>query len=1389
MQSKRSMFVHSRMATQVGGAGTSALPESIGQAADVLVCPYADNTVRWRPGERLHHLFEQRCDQFARDGDPGHLAVDSPQGKWTYAEVDARANRIARYLREQGVGAGDVVALLFDKSVHSYASMLAVLKIHAAYVPLDPGFPSDRIAFIAQDAGASSILTTSVYRELVENAAPAVLCVDEAAAQIDSLPADRLTDDEVGQPVSDLCYIIYTSGSTGRPKGVPIEHASIGNFVRVAAEVYGYRESDRVYQGLTLAFDFAVEEIWVPLAVGATLLPNHTGSSLLGEDLANFLRTRRATAMCCVPTLLATIDHSLPDLRLLIVSGEACPRDLITRWHTPERTILNAYGPTETTVSATLSRPRPGEPVNIGPPLPTYSVVILVPDAAEALPFGETGEIGIAGIGLARGYLNRDDQTRKAFIPDFIGIPNNPSGQIYRTGDLGRVNERGEVEYLGRIDTQVKIRGYRIELTEIESVILSMPQVAQAVVNTFEPMPGVKELVAYYTLKDEADPLPPEEMARELRTLLPSYMVPAYYEPLQVMPMLASDKADRKALPAPSGARMNAAARDFVEPAGGGEQQIAAVLGRVLNLEKVSVEDHFFDDLGANSLLMAQFSAKLRSELGMADFSMREIYAHPTVRGLAACIGSVGQKRAPLRKERNAHIATDLQYVTCGAMQLLVFFGLMYLGAVILWEGYHWIIKAPSLQVAYGHSVTFALAMFALALLLPVVVKWTLIGRWKEEEFPVWSAKYLRFWMAKQLVSVSPMALFAGTPMYNAYLKLLGARVGWRAVILSRSVPVCTDLLTIGDGALVSRNVQMPGYRAESGRIRTGSITLGRDTFVGEGSFVDIDTVMGDGSELAHASSVLQGQRLAAGRSHHGSPAQPADDRFRALEGGKASVARMLTYTLAQLGAGLFIFGPLPFLIAYYFLGIEGTQEHTTIGEAMSNLMGGPATLTHVGPIMGWTSLLFLVALLTGLVAIVTWPRVVNAFLKEGKVYPLYGIHFYLQRTLQGMSNSKFYNELFGDSSFIVHYLAAIGYRFLGVEQTGSNFGVAQQHDNPFLCEIGRGTMVSDGLYMVNLEHSTSTFRSSRVSIGARNFFGNSIWYPPQGKTGENCLLGTKVMIPIHGPVRENTGLLGSPSFEIPRSVLRDNQFDFYKKPAVLRQRLKLKDASNIGTMLLFLLVQVIAMNLAVVGWYYSYGEFVQYGPLYLTGLGLALMMLSMPYYILVDRASRRFRPLQPKYCSIYDEYYWQHERHWKMNAIVDRVVLGMFNGTPFKGMALRALGVRVGKKLFDDGCGLSEKTLVTIGDHCTLNRQSFLQAHSLEDGTFKSDHIILGNGCTVGGNCLVHYGVVMEDESTLEPDSFLMKGERTQARAIWQGNPAKELMAPVEVERMKRVA
>ncbi|GAA3048377.1 non-ribosomal peptide synthetase [Pseudonocardia yunnanensis] len=1343
----------------------------------VLVGDEPGRGVRWGAGERLEQLFEDRCDELSSAGRTDHLAVDGVGEALTYSELDSRANRLARYLLDLGVGPGERVALLLDDAVHAYVGMLAVLKVGAAYVPLDVGFPADRLAFIVSDADVAVVLSLEHLRSHLADADVEVVCLDSTAADIDEYDDQRLDPDERGAFADGLAYIIYTSGSTGRPKGVAVAHSAICNFVRVAAEVYGYRSDDRVYQGLTIAFDFSVEEIWVPWAVGATLVPKPSGSSLLGVDLHEFLIDQRVTAMCCVPTLLATLDDELPEVRFLLVSGEACPHDLIVRWSRPGRRFLNVYGPTEATVTATWTVVDPDRPVTIGAPLPTYATVILDPeDPGRALASGETGEIGIAGVGLAIGYVNRDDLTKTVFVPDFLGIPDNPSGRIYRTGDLGRVNPDGEIEYLGRIDLQVKIRGYRIELTEIESVLLEVPGIAQAVVATYEPVPGAVELVGYYSLRRDTENVEPAEVHAVLCERLPEYMVPAYLEQLDAIPMTTNGKADRENLPAPTqrGLRVT---REDVGPSTATEQLLAELMAETVGVDHVSADSHFFDDLGANSLLMAKFCGRVRKREDLPSISIRDVYMHPTVSSLAASlpepdVASLPAAAADPASARPVAPAKSLAvrakrvstagYLLCGTLQLLAFVVSLCLGGVVLERGFDWVSQATDWQAAYLRSLAFGAAVFAGYCLLPIVAKWLLIGRWKATEFPIWSLRYFRFWLVKLLIRANPMALFRGSPLFVLYLRALGAKIGPGTTIFSRSIPVCTDMLTIGAGTVIRESAVVLGYRAQAGMIQIGPITLGNNVLVAEKTVLEIGTSIGDGAQLGHCSSLHPGQHIPTGQAWHGSPAVPTDVDYRVLSEARCGTARRFWYGFLQL-FNVLLLAPLGLAVLVEVVSVvPWTAE--LLGEGHDRL---GAWVFYV-EVLAVSLVVFLGAAMLGLVAVAMVPRILSRLVVPGKVHPLYGYHYYVHRMIRRLTNVRFYHSLFGDSSYIVHYLKWLGYRLPQVVQTGSNFGSELAHDTPYLTTVGSGTMVSDGLTVMNADYTSTSFRVARAELGKDNFLGNSLAFPVGAKVGDNCLLATKAMIPIGGPVRENVGLLGSPCFEIPRSVQRDD--DLRKTGAELERGLALKNRYNRRTIFLYLLVRwfqtfLLLLVTAMAGdLYHLLGQWAVAAAL------LLVMLLAVGYAMLVERLTTGFRALKPRVCSIYDPYFWWHERHWKMLATP------LFNGTPFRPMMMRLLGVKVGRRVFDNGCSIPEKTLAIIGDEATINEGTVIQCHSLEDGAFKSDRTVIGERCTLGVQAFVHYGVTTGPDSVIDADSFLMKGEEVAEGARWRGNPAVEM-------------
>ncbi|MFE5160979.1 Pls/PosA family non-ribosomal peptide synthetase [Streptomyces sp. NPDC056697] len=1357
----------------VPGRPTGAwVPRSRSRPDGLLACAGWDGSVRWRDGERLERLFEERCDRMRAREEGDRLAVDAGDVALTYSQLDERANQLARFLMAEGVRPGDRIGLLLDEAVDAYVGILAVLKAHAAYVPLDVGFPPDRLSYIVADASVRMVLTVSRLSERTRclTDSTELLYLDRVRSRVAEQSPNRPDALAAGESADDLCYVIYTSGSTGRPKGVAVGHPAVCNFVRVASEVYGITCDDRVYQGMTIAFDFSVEETWVPWMAGATLVPRPQGPSLLGAELDAFLRKHRVSALCCVPTLLATLDENASELRFLLVSGEPCPQDLVTRWHRPGRRFLNVYGPTEATVTATWSPLAPDRPVTIGVPLPTYSVAVLDPERDTALPPGTMGEIAIGGIGLADGYLNRPEVTERAFIPDFLGIPGNPSGKIYRTGDLGKINAQGEVEHHGRIDTQVKIRGYRVELTEIESVLLHVPGIAQAVVGEQEITPGTVELCAYYTTCAGMT-VDPEQAVAHLRERLPGYMVPAYLEHLTSIPMLPSGKADRRRLPRPTEPRRLTSQGDDTAPCTSTERMLAELLAAVLQVERVCVDSHFFDDLGANSLLMARFNAAVRERADLPAVSMRDVYLHPTVRRLATALAKAPSPPTLDRVPRQtaAPVVGRLRYALCAALQFLMFLVYVSLASVALDAGTSWMTRGQGWLDVYERAVALGAVALIGASLFPIAVKWILIGRWKPRHIQLWSVAYVRFWCVRTLIVANPLArLTVGTPLYTLYLRALGAKIGPRTVIFTRWVPICTDLLTIGAGTVIRKETFLNGYRARDGVIETGPVTIGAGAFVGEHSTLDIGVRLGDTAQLGHASALHEGQSIPAGQHWHGSPARPAPEgsEYLTVPPTRCGRLRRVCHSLVTLLVLMATVGVAEVAVAA-LLEARPALVSTLTGA------GGPGSWSYYADGLEIAAAAVLGLALLGATLVPALSRVLSRPLRPNTVYPLYGVRFTLQRAVARLTNIRFTIALFGDSSAIVHYLRALGYRLAPIEQTGTNFGTMLKHEVPALSRVGTGTMVSDGLSMANAEYSSTSFRTAVAAIGSHNYLGNNIVYPAGGRTGDNCLLATKAMIPVSGPVRENTGLLGSPPIEIPRSVERDHRFDHLTSGSGLRRRLRAKNHHNAGTMALFLTVRCLYVyGLLLIAMFPLTGN----GGLYwLETIGTALLELAFTvgFFVLAERAALGFRTLRPRFCSIYERSFWRHERYWKVPSIV---YLVLFNGTPFKPVIWRLLGVRMGHRVFDDGCRILERALTQVGDGCALNAGSILQAHSLEEGVFKSDRITIGNGCTIGTSVFVHYGVVIDDHARIDADSFLMKGEHVPAHAQWRGNPAVEL-------------
>ena len=598
---------------------------------------------------------------------------------------------------------------------------------------------------------------------------------------------------------------------------------------------------------------------------------------------------------------------------------------------------------------------------------------------------------------------------------------------------------------------------------------------------------------------------------------------------------------------------------------------------------------------------------------------------------------------------------------------------------------------------------------------------------------------------------------------------MLGAKIGRGAVIFSPTVPACADMLTIGAGTVIRKDAVISGYRAVDGVIQVGPVALGRDVVVGEMTVLDIATSMGDGAQLGHSSSLHSGQSVPAGAHWHGSPAEPTTVDYCTVRSTRLSFFRRFLLPLLQL---LFMLAvTLPLALAVPVLVFRQVPQ---LAALISPAPAAIATWGFYRDALLVSTVLFFGLLLLRLLVMTTVPRLLRVLVKPDREYKLYGIHYWAHRRIGRMTNSRYFVQLFGDSSLIVGYLRSIGYKLGKVVQTGSNFGSAVQHDNPFLSQVG--TRHGGGRRAV--VHQRRLLGQPLPRLAGR---GRGAQLPRQpgrlpraGPHGGQLPARHQGHGADGGPVREGVGLLGSPSFEIPRTVERDHQLDV-TDPAEVRRLLRRKNRHNVLTILMFLLSRWILTSATTVLTLMAVDLHSELG-LLVSLVGSVVLVLSTGYLILIDRLVRRMMVHRPDGCSIYDRAFWRHERFWKLGA--DRFPQ-LFNGTPMKNVVWRMLGAKIGKRVFDDGCTFTERRFVTIGDRCTLNAGSIVQCHSQEDGAFKSDRSSLGAGTTLGVGAFVHYGVQIGEGVRLQADSFLMKGSEVPSGSRWGGNPAMELEAP----------
>ncbi|MFF9585231.1 amino acid adenylation domain-containing protein [Streptomyces achromogenes] len=590
-----------------------------------------ETSVVYPQGEVLHALIER---QAART--PAAVAVRFEEQHLRYHELDARAEQLARRLRTAGVGPETVVGVCLHRGLELPVALLAVLKAGGAYLPLDPDYPAQRLGYMLDDSAVPVVLSTAGLASALPPHRAQVVLVDEETATAET-PAEAGATTRV-DPLHPA-YVIYTSGSTGRPKAVVTPHEGIVNRLRWMQDTYGLTGTDRVLHKTPYSFDVSVWELFWPLTTGATLVVARPDGHRDPEYLARTISRHEITALHFVPSVLREFLTALPTgtplepLRLVLCSGEALPDDLATAFHRHPATgriqLHNLYGPTEASIDVTATACPPGEQVTIGTPVANTRVHVLDRDFAPQ-PLNVPGQLALAGVQLARGYLGRPALTAERFVPD--PDPRHPGRRLYLTGDLARRNPDGTLTYLGRSDHQVQLHGHRIELGELETALREHPLVADAAASV-QGDPGQERLTAHLVPADPDAAPDPADLRAWMRRLLPDHMVPSAWATLARLPLTSNGKLDRRRLPL---IEPDSGAQEFVEPRGEGERTVASAWREVLGVERVGAHDHFFD-LGGHSLLASRIALRLRGTTGR-EVPVRALFDHSTVAELAAAL-------------------------------------------------------------------------------------------------------------------------------------------------------------------------------------------------------------------------------------------------------------------------------------------------------------------------------------------------------------------------------------------------------------------------------------------------------------------------------------------------------------------------------------------------------------------------------------------------------------------------------------------------------------------------------------------------------------------------------------------------------------------------------
>jgi non-ribosomal peptide synthetase-like protein len=1284
------------------------------------------------------------------------LAIITDQLTFTFAELDRRSSAMAAALLEQGVGVGDIVAMWLPRGIEAIIAQLAITKTGAAWLPLDFGAPQARIHWIIEAAKARCVIVPQ--EESHWPSGVSIHTTFDLAHAGWALP--RPPARVAGLTPSHPAYVIFTSGTTGEPKGIVVTHSNICHFLRSANHVYGIVQSDVVLQGASPAFDLAIEETWITLSVGARLVVADQAVMSDGDALEVYLRRHRVTVLDVVPTHLQFISPNIDSVRLVVVGGEACSSQLVEAWARPDRRFINSYGPTETTIAVSAALLRPGEPVSIGHPFPNMTAMVVDPQTRELCRYGEQGELWIGGPCVSLGYIGRPDLTADRFVPALHTGLTRPVH--YRTGDAAVINECGDIHFRGRIDQQVKIRGFRIELGEIEALLQSVQDVKKATVIVLRRA-GIDQLAAYI------EPMPAAQidithLKTRLKEQLPSYMVPGEFRFIERLPVLASGKIDRKRLVEETQiAEVPITGIEDIEDESAlsvTEAVLLSVSRAIFVGQRISIDADFFADLGGHSLLAASLVSKARGLMPSADISLKDVYEKRSVRAIAAAIDLKG-----------SHAPQDRSFAPCETKRRLMF-GLaqaFVLPCILFLKLAQWLGVFVAFVIAGGErlgaaqqaALLFTLYMIAMigTCVIAIIGKWLIIGRTRPGEYPIRGTYHFRLWLVTRLIDLIPARLFAGTVIMNAYLRLLGARVGQDAVV-SEFTAGAIDLVSLGAGAVVGARTSFANAEVIGNLLVIGPVVIEPDGRTGTWSVLNGNTTIGEGGELRDLSALAMHTHVKPFEIWDGAPAAcvgqvaigELPDRAEASEPRRRCLAAAYVILLIIISA----IGLIPLLPAFWLY--DQLENIAPDGGTVKKLLTMAA--------LAWIAALVMITVSIMLTVAIRWMIAPRRF-QPGRC----SIHSwtYYRKWIVGVSADVILEAV---ESFYATVFLPIWYRLLGTRigrgtEISSNF--FGRYDS---IELGEHNFIGDETQICEDDIQRGWQLIAPVVTGDRVFVGNNAVVPAGARIDDRGLVGVKSKPPQTGRIEVGETWYGSPSLPFyNRQTVHAADAATYNPSwqwTAMRGVFEAGVASFPTAVHIFFATATLALvepHIDDQAWRRVAAIFVAATliiPMLMLGASIAVKWFLIGTYRPIVKPMRSWWCLRAEaVTSLY------------LN-LACKPLLEALQGTALLPWVLRLYGVKIGRGTYIDTIDFSEFDCICIGDYCAINSLAALQTHLYEDRVMKVGRIALGDGVSVGSVATVLYDTALGDFAQIGPLTVVMKGESLPSHTCWTGIPSR---------------